>query len=161
MEKYQELREKARKNVQVADHMLTMSYPMLKDPKILVSVSTNLLQATDNAITAVLEYERLFKRIPPYHETLQGKLDVFRDKVLKNYGFDSKILRLTSDLKEIIGAHKESPVEFARKDKYVIASDNYELRTLTPSELKRNIEEIKKFIDQVYRVTQKNDGIFR
>jgi len=161
MEQYQELREKARRNVQVADHMLTMSYPMLKDPKILVSVATNLLQASENAITAILEYERLFKRIPAYHETFQGKIDAFRDKVMKSYGFDSKGLRLTMDLKEIIGAHTESPVEFARKDKFVIASDNYEIRTLTVSDLKKYIEETKTFIDQIYRVTQKNDGIFR
>lgn len=161
MEQYQELREKARKNVQVADHMLTMSYPMLKDSKILLSVATNLLQATENALTAVLEYERLFKRIPPYHETLQGKIDVFRDKVMRNYGFDQKGLKLATDLKEILGAHKESPVEFSRKDKFVIANDNYEMRTLSTNDLKKYIDETKQFIDQVYRVTQKNDRIFR
>ena len=36
MEKFQEAREKARRNLQIADHMLYMTYGLVQDPKLLL-----------------------------------------------------------------------------------------------------------------------------
>ena len=57
-------------------------------------------------------------------------------------------------------AHKESSVEFPRKNKFVICSETYEMRTITASDIKSLIKEAKLLVDDVYKVTSKNDGIF-
>ena len=161
MENFQVLREKARQTIHRADHMLSMSYPLLNDPKILVSVALNLKNAVDMALTAVLEYERLFKRIPPFSDNFDSKFLIFREKIAPRYALNKEHIKLLMDLKEIAKAHEQSPMEFARKDKFVICSDSYELRTLSKDDLKRMISKAKVFIDETYKLTTQNDGIFK
>jgi hypothetical protein len=159
MEKFQELREKAVKNVKIADHMLGVSYPLLNDPKILVSVANNLLLAVDNAMASVLEHEMLFKRIQTYPISTQDKYLLLKKRALQ--GLDDKNYAVINDLVEISKGHKSSPVEFPRQDKFVIASDTYELRTLTVKDLKDYLVKVREIVEQLYEMTRKNDGIFR
>ena len=62
MERFQELREDARKRLQVADHLLTITYPLVKDAKLLLTISENLYYCVENAMNALLEHEKLFKK---------------------------------------------------------------------------------------------------
>jgi len=160
MEKFKELREKARRNIQVADHMITMSYPMFKDPKILVSAVNSLLQATDNAITSILEYEKIYKRIPAYHDSIDFKTNLFREKIMPRYKLNEKHIKLIKTLIELSKAHKESAVEFPRKEKLVMCSDTYEMRTITVKDLKSLITDTKQLVEDAHQVTSKNDRIF-
>jgi hypothetical protein len=159
MEKFQELREKALRSVRAADHMLGVSYPLLNDPKILVSVANNLLIAVDSALASVLEHEKLFKKISNIPETPSGKYLLIKQRALK--GFDDKNYEVINDLMDIVNGHKTSPVGFPRQDKYVIASDTYELRTLTTKELTVFLGKVRGIVEQLYEMTRKNDGIFR
>ena len=42
MEKFQELREISKKKIFLADHILTQTYPLLKDPKLLLATTENI-----------------------------------------------------------------------------------------------------------------------
>lgn len=161
MEKFQEQREKARKTIQLADHMLTMTYPMLKDPKILLSVLDNINNSIDLIISSILELERTFKRVPGYQDNFDSKLRVFREKVMPKYKISQEHLKLILKVRELMLAHKESPVEFTRKNNLVMATDNYEIRTLNDKSLKEIIFKAKVFINEVAKVTEQNDGLFR
>ena len=86
MEKFQELRDSAGKKLQIADYMLTMTYPLVRDPKLLLSVAENLFLAYSYSISSLLHYERLFKRIPTFQEDFSSKLDMFADRCLGKYG---------------------------------------------------------------------------
>jgi hypothetical protein len=159
MEKFQELREKALRSVKAADHMLGVSYPLLNDPKILVSVANNMLIAVDSALASVLEHEKLFKKISNIPESPDGKYILIRQRSPK--GFEDKNYEVIKDLMEIVNGNKASPVGFPRQDKYVIASDTYELRTLTTKELAGYLVKVRGIVEQLYEMTRKNDGIFR
>ncbi len=159
MEKFQELREKALKCVKAADHMLGVSYPLLNDPKILVSVANNLLLAVDYALASVLEHEKLFKRINNIPEGTVSKYNILKQR--SPAGFEDKDYDVISDLAEISGKHRASSVEFPRDDKFVIASDTYELRTLTVKDLKEYLTKVRGIVEKLYEMTRKNDGIFR
>ncbi len=160
MEKFQELRDSAGKKLQIADYILTMTYPLIKDPKLLLSVAENLFLAYSYSISSLLHYERLFKRIPPFPDDFSSKLDLFMDRCLGKYGIDSGNLRIIKDLKEIIVAHKKSPVEFSRKDSFVICNGNYRLRTISPSILKDYVGKAKLFISKVSTIVSKDESIF-
>jgi hypothetical protein len=159
MEKFQELREKAVKSIKAADHMLGVSYPLLNDPKILVSVANNLLLGIDYAMASVLEHEKLFKRINNIPESPDGKYNILKQR--SPLGFEDKNYEVIRELMEIAKKQKASPVEFSRQDKYVLCSDTYELRTLTVKDLKDYLVKAKVIVDQLYEMTRKNDGIFR
>lgn len=161
MEKFQELREKAVQTIKKADYMLTMTYPMLQESKILVSVAKNLYSAMEDALTAILEHEKTFKNIPGYSDNFDSKFIIFRDKIAPRYSVPSEHARFISDLREIMSAHSKSPMEFSRKDKFVICSDSYEIRTLTQNDLKKMLNKAKVFIELTFKLTTQHDGIFR
>lgn len=161
MEKFKELREQAKQHIKVADHMITMSYPMFKDPKILVSAIKSLMKSADCAISSTLEYEKLFKRIPAYHDSTDVKINLFKQKIIPAYKLNKNHEKLLKTLTDLTKAHSESTVEFPRNDKFVMCSDTYELRTISVNDLKLLINDTKMLVADAYTVTEKNDRIFK
>jgi hypothetical protein len=161
MEKFQELRDQAKKKLQLADHILTMTYPLVKDPRLLVSATENLFLAYTYGMSSVLHYDRLFKRIPAFPDNFQSKFDLFEDKCAKRYRIDSEYLKIMRDIKDIILAHKTSPIEFSRKDNFVICSGDYRMRSVSPVEIKKYVEKAKLFIKNVSSIVSKDETIFR
>lgn len=159
MEKFQELRDSASKKIQIADYMLTMTYPLVKDPKLLLSVVENIFLAYSYSISSLLHYERLFKRIPPFPDDFSSKLDMFMDRCVGKYGIDSENMRIIMDLREIIVAHKKSPVEFSRKDSFVICDGNYRLKTISPDIIKGYVGKAKLFIRKMSSIVSKDEAI--
>jgi hypothetical protein len=161
MEKIHEAREKAKKKIQVADHILSVTYPLVKDTKLLLAVIENIFLAYTNTIASLLYYERAFKRIPPFQENFESKFMMFKETCIFKYNINRSCIADIQDLKNIIIAHKKSPVEFTRKDRFVICSDNYKLKTISIDELKKQIDKAKLFIQEMNNITSKNEGLFR
>ncbi|MDP6548172.1 MAG: hypothetical protein QF917_04415 [Candidatus Woesearchaeota archaeon] len=161
MEKFQELREQAKKKLQLADHILTMTYPLVKDSRLLIAAVENLFLAFTNGMNSVLYYERTFKRIPPFPDNFTSKFELFKDKCAKRYEIDSEYLKIIRDIKEIIIAHKKSPVEFSRKENFVICNGDYRMRSISSNELKAYVEKAKLFIKTVSTIVSKDEKIFR
>ena len=161
MEKFQELILESKRKITIADHMLNVSYKLVQDPKILLSITLNLYTAVEKAMTSVLEYERLFKRVPSFTESFDSKFTIFRGKFQQKHSISKENIKLVIELREIHTAHKKSPVEFAKKDKFVIASDDYDLKTLEFDDVKKYMSRAKVFIQEMDKFVSKNDGIFR
>jgi len=160
MEKYEELRDIARKKLQVADHMLTMTYPLIKDPKLLLAVMENIFLALTNSIGALLYYERIYKRVPPFQDTFVSKFNVFNQKCAKRYQINPEYLLMMRDIKDIILQHKKSPVEFTRNDSFIICSDNYQMKTISLEKIKNYILKSRLFIQQIDSILTKNQEVF-
>lgn len=143
MESFEQKLHEADKRIHVADHMLTSTYPLLRDPKLLLGVLDNLHGAFQNAISAFMEYERYFKRIPPYNRS--SEFMTFKLKAPK-YGLSGEYTQTFEKLSDAVALHKNSPVEFSRNDSFVIASESYSLKKLSPDELKKDIKTCRAFI---------------
>jgi len=161
MERFQEVREKANKHIHIADHLLSVTYPLIKDNKLLLAVIENIFLAYTNTIGSLLYFERTFKRIPPFQDNFESKFTMFRETCVLKYKIDKSYVSDIQDLKNIILAHKKSPVEFTRKDRFVICSDNYKLKTISIDELKKQIDKAKLFIQEMNNIISKNEGLFR
>lgn len=160
MEQFQILRDKAVQKIRVADHMLFMTYPLVKDPKLLLSIIENIFASLDYGVSSLLHHEKLFKRIPPFHDTFPSRFEIFKDKMIPKYELSPKYVKLIKDVGSIISEHKKSPVEFARKDKFVICSPCYSLKTIDTNLVKKYIFETKVFVDNVNKIVSKHEGIF-
>ncbi len=160
MEKFLELRQKAEKKIKIADHILLSSYTLLHDTKLLLSSVNTIYESIESAMDSVLEYERLFKRIPPLGSGFESRFSVFK-KVAKAKKLDKKHLDLLRTIRDIKVSHDNSPVEFRRKDKFVIANEDYQLKTLDLKDLKKYLYEAKVFIRETTNLTSENDRIFR
>lgn len=161
MESFQQLREDAKKKIQIADHMLIMTYQVVNDPKLLIAVLENVLQSIHLSIQSVLAYERLFKRIPPYPGTLEGQLMVIKQKLAKKYELTEEDFKLISAIKTLLQNHKSSPIEFIRNNKFVISDDSYNLKTLSMNDMKQHISKTKQLVHKLYAKTTENDRLFR
>jgi len=160
MEKFQELREEALKNYKNADHMLMITYPLIGDSKILLNVADNIFLSLTKTMGAILYYDRLFKYIPPFNDNFEGKFMMFKNKSMKRYNIDLEYAKLIQEIKEIIVLHKNSPIEFKRKDRYVICTDNYRMVAITTNMLKGYLKKTKEFISMMQLITSENERIF-
>lgn len=161
MEEFQSAKEQARKNIRVADHMLIMTFPLVKDPKLLLAVLKNIFLALKNSVYCLLYYERTFKRIPSFQDNFDSKFNMFKDKLVQKHNIHKEYLRLIQDVREILLEHRKSPVEFSRGDRFVICSSNYRMKTITVKDLKKHIAKTKLFITDIERLVSKDAGIFK
>ena len=149
----QELVSKAVKNAKVADHMAHVTYPLFNDPKILLAITENIFLALSSGMSALLKQERDRKNLPAYPENFDYKYKLFKEKVAKKYGIDSVHVNLISDVKTIVHKHKESPVEFTRKDRFVICDNDYAMKTLTIQQIKQYVAWTKSFVSKIEGIT--------
>lgn len=161
MEKFQEARDKALKNLKIADHMVSVTYPLLKDNRLLLAATENLFLSVSNAMNAILYYDRLFKRVPPFTDSFDVKFSLFKRKCAQRYHLKPTHAELIKEVRDILVYHRKSPVEFSRKDTFVICSSDYRLRTISQKDLKDYLGKAKVFIQLMLKIVQQNEGLFR
>jgi len=132
-----------------ADHMLYMTYPLVKDNKLIVSILEHLNSSVNYAMDAVLYYERMYKRIELFPDNFEVKFDIFKGKCSQKYNIEREILVLIEDLKKISNERKKSKMEFVKEEKYVICTSNYATRVLTIDKLKEYLNTSKVFLRKV------------
>lgn len=135
MEKFFEARHNAKKYIRTADHILTMTYPLVNDPKLLLAVIDDIFLSLTNAMSILLYLERYQKLIPPFHDNFESKFNMFKMNIIDKYKLDRSYLMLIQEIKEILNSHKKSPVEFSRKDAFIICSNNYQMQTISVSKV--------------------------
>jgi len=152
MESVLRMVDKANKSLNTADHLAYMTYPLLKDVKILVSITENLHNAYTFAMDAFLTYERMYKRISSLPEGYESRFDIFKTKIAKRYNIEREHLLMMKDLENIISYRRKSPLEFIRKDKLVICSDSYKMKTINYEQIKSYINKSKPFFTRLNKV---------
>lgn len=152
MDDFLVLKQQAIREVRLADHMLTMTYPLLKDPKLLLAILENLFLASSHAMSALLSFERAWKRIPAFQDTFESKFHIFKQKVVPRYQIDMKWLRFIAELKEALEDHRQASTEFSRKGMFVMANEEYRLRTLSVDDLKYYLRLTKDFVHYVLQL---------
>lgn len=153
MEKIRVARDKAVKNIQFADHLLTQTYPTVKDPKLLLAVLENIFLALTNSLAAALHHERYEGKIPPFQDTFDSKFNTFKLRVAQGHNITNEELHFILEIKNLVVAHKQSPVEFAKKDAFVICSDKYKLNTIYYDQMKKFLSQSKQLVHKMNQVT--------
>lgn len=160
MERFQqELAEGARK-LRAADHLVTITHPLVKDNRLLLAALDNLFAGVQSLMASLLHYEEAFKRIPRVRGGFVEMLHVFRTRCVPEYRLASEYGRLLGELKSLDDQHRASAVEFARKDCLVICSDTYTVRKVTVQDLKSYVVTAKKLLSDVEEVVSSYEGVF-
>lgn len=137
----EQLALQAKKSLQIADHLLIGTYPLVNDPKILLGVLANLYDAYKNIIECVLN-----KNTIPL-KTDKGQLEQFI------FYFKSKItkdeMQSIKKIYALFKEHKTSSVEFVRKQKLVICDKEFEFNALSFEKLKIHLKHAKNIQKQL------------
>ena len=138
MEKFIEYLDEAEKKIQTLDHMVYITFPLIKDKKLLLKILLETKIAISKCINSILQYEYLYKRINLYKKP-KTNFKIFKEECAPRYKITKEEITLILELFDIVEKHKESPFEFIRNEKVIILSENLKPKTLT-------IEKIKEFL---------------
>jgi len=160
MDEVLKLVSQAKRMYDTADHLTYVTFPVVNEIKLLATITENLHTALVHGMNAILMYDRMYKRIPPLNSDFNSRFEVFKTKCVPRYNIDRSVVLLLQDLREIIEKRKESPMEFQRKDKFVICSHDYRMKTLSLSKVKEYLNQSKPFFSRLDTIFNKNGRRF-
>ena len=144
--------EHAKKAIKIADHMLTITHNVVNDPKLLLIVTEKLALSQQHGIKAVLHYELYHKRIPVFKDNFGEMFALFKVRCTRRLNLDLQYVDIIHSVQELLEHHRKSPVEFARKDNYVICSNEYKTDVISKDLLKKYVEKTKTFIEEIEKM---------
>ncbi len=153
MEKFLENIIAAEKKIQTADHMIYVTFPLIKDKRLLLKILQEIKNAVTNCISSILQYEYLYKRITLYKDP-KSNFKTFVEKCAPRYKITREEINSILELFDFMEKHRESPFEFVKDDKVVILSNGLKPKTLT-------VEKTKEFLILVKNVLRKTHETFK
>jgi len=150
--KYLESLEKSRRSRKIADHMAYMTYPMMGDKRLLLKIVDEIYCALIGSMNAILQYEYLKKRIN-LSDDADYNLKLIFEKCAQRYGISNEDIYSIREFFSLYEQHKKSPIEFQRKDKVVLMSDDFRTKII-------DLEKIKKYIFLVRKIEEKAGFVF-
>lgn len=137
MEHHKNLWEEANQKLKTADHLLTTTYSLVKEPKLLISAVEKICESLDIMMSAAIEHENIHYEPSKESDQFNEKFEIFRRKIATKYGIGNDTLEFIAGIKKTFDEHKKSEVEFIRKDKFIITDKEYNIMSL-------NLEAVKK-----------------
>lgn len=147
-EKYQENLNEAVRSLQIADHMTYVTFPLVGERRLLLKIFDEIYKSIINCINAVLNYEYLYKRIKLYQNN-GDNLSTFTDKCAKWYNLNNQQIKKIKQIIELNKRHKQSAIEFVKKDRVVIMSDSLGTDVLDIRVIKEHLLLAKEFLMKV------------
>ena len=151
MEKFFENLEKSEKTIQTADHLLYVTYPLVRDKRLLLKILSEIKKGIASCMNAVLQYEYLYGRVKLSSDP-KLNFKKFLEKCCPRYNISETDVKKILKIFEIIEKHKTSPMEFVKEDKIVILSENMNSEIIT-------LEKVKEFLDSSKTVLKKAKDI--
>jgi len=136
------------RHLKIADHLLYMTYSLVKDKKLLLKILSEINTSILNCINGILQYEYLYKRITLTKDA-RTNFRIFINKCSKKYQIEKKEIELITELISIAEKHRKSPMEFVRNDKIIILSESsdgspgLQQSTITAEKIKEFLETSK------------------
>ena len=147
-------REKARQQYDAAFHLLNVTFPLIKDHKLLLGVMYNLFSSLEASMDAILAYERQLRLVPfSYDHDFRSKINLFRSRSAVRNKIPTEFINLMLDLGEILEIHKKGPIEFQRGNKLIICGPDYHVKTISLKELQEYLTLAKQFYNHMDRIT--------
>ena len=137
--------ENSKKTLRTADHLIYVTYSIIKEKRLLIKIFETLHSVTLDVVNAILQNEYSYKRIKIYND-IQVNFEIFTNSCAARYGILPEHLNFIAQILNLMKKHKESPMEFVRHEKYVIMSDNLHAESLTLDQLKMFLVIVKDLV---------------
>lgn len=148
MEKFLSALESASKTLQTADHMIYITFPLIKDNRLLIKIFSEIYSVILAIVNAVLQYDYAYKRIMLYNDA-KINFKNFKEKCAPRFGITEEEIVKIIEIFKIMEGHRQSPMEFVRKDKFVILSETLQTDVVTVEKLKGYLFTAKNILQKV------------
>ncbi len=156
MEKFLSALESASKTLQTADHMAYITFPLIKDNRLLIKIFSEIYASVLSVVNAVLQYDYAYKRIILYSDA-RINFKNFREECAPRFGITSEEVVKMIEIFKIMEEHRQSPMEFVKMDKFVILSDSLQTDVITIEKLKEYLLVAKKILQKVTNKIEKRE----
>ena len=134
MENIAEL-EDVKRTLRIADHMIYITYPVLKENRLLIKVLEEVYSVVKKTIDMILQHEYEHKRIKMYSDP-KINMAIFEQKCAQRYNITSEEIIGIKQIMDLFESHRTSPMEFSRRNKFVIMTDDLRTDSITMVNLK-------------------------
>jgi hypothetical protein len=148
MKKILENLEEAKREIKTLDHMLYMTFPIVRENKFLLNILSKNTKVLKKIINSILQYEYIYKRIQLYNNP-EKNLQTFKNKISKRYEISEEEIAQIQELLEISDAHEKSSMEFKRENEIIILSENMEKRVINVEKIKKQINLLKTLLTKI------------
>lgn len=129
----------AEKDYQTADHLVSVTYPVIKDARLFLRALEKLSKALKEIISLILKIEHLYKRITLSDNTSKN-LEIFFSKCSVKYGMGAEDCQILRKIFALERKHNESGFEFSKSGKIVIIDDNLSISYLDYDLMRKFLE---------------------
>lgn len=154
MKEPEDLILEAERKLNNVDHLLSVTFPLVNDSKILAPIAETLGQSALKTMEALLRNEYNYKRIKALPNNLEIMHAIFKSVAVR-YKLNKNINNMLSDLKNLIENRKKSAAEFTKGDKYIICTNEYSTTVITSEKLKNYMQITNQFITQVKEIMKR------
>ncbi len=149
--------QKAKFKYDAAFHLFKVTYPLIKDSRLLLGVIDNIFESMQAAMDGLLEFERSNHRLLGSPQEFESKMLIFRNKVVPLYNIPFRYIGVMSTAKKILNTHKKASVEFQRGGKMVICNNNYrEIELVTVEKVQEFLQQTQEFFALSESITKKD-----
>jgi len=134
MEKYQENLKEAIKSLQIADHITYVTLPLVNEQRLLLKIFDGIYKSIINCINAILNYEYLYKKVHLYLDN-EENIKTFI-KTSRNYNISNEQIKKILEILELNKKHKQSAMEFVKRERIIILSDKLGTQILDINKIK-------------------------
>lgn len=147
MEKFLEYLTEATRITKACDHMIYVSYPLIKDKKLLIKIIIELKKSLAYCINSILQYEYIYKKIKLYSDA-KANLETFINKSSIRFNITKQEIKNILELFEVVETHKNSPMVFTKDEKIVILTDNMRKEIITLEKTKQYLQLTKNILNK-------------
>ena len=151
MEKYLEYLKTAEKKTQTIDHIVYITFPLIKEKRLLLKILSEMNLIIVNIINSVLQYEYVYKRIELTKDA-RTNLNLFFQKCAPRYNLNENEMKIIKELLEIYEKHQKSPFEFIKNGQVIILSDNLIPEVISIDKIKNFLVSIKIILKKVQKI---------
>ncbi len=138
--------------MKVAENILTKTYALVNDPKIILAVAEDIYSALVFSVEAVLRHHDIF-----FNDDFGSKFAAFK-KLAAEKGFKDDDISMLADFNRIIREHEASPVEFSRKDCFVICDGDYRCDVISLVDMQKYLFRARLFVEKAGSALIRRDG---
>ena len=148
-QRYLEYVECAKQEIRTAEHMATVTYESVNDPKFLLTILRRVESANLLVMKAMLAKEETRENTQKRgrNETYEELFPVWETKYAQEC--NKETLQYLQQTHALLKKHEESPVEFARRGNIVLCTEEYQLDIISIESIKKSIQLAKNLTKRV------------
>ncbi|MBT3836042.1 hypothetical protein HOD05_02120 [Candidatus Woesearchaeota archaeon] len=145
-------KKRAQQHFDAAHHFLHNTYPLLKDPKLLLGIFSNISKSLEASMEAILLHGRANHYIPAFGDNFTHKWHAFSKYAVPKHHIAGEFTTMVMDLNRIRDLHDKSPVEFPRGEKLVICNEEYDITTLSAKEAHLSLNKARELLEKTEEI---------